>query len=177
MAQSAPDPLLPGPGISGNKLSPSDRVTETLLNRVAWHTIYDHLTSIVTELKIPEAEFSRIKGDFPLMTREQIFRVREQPIVHSVFLSFRLRLSVNGRMTIQPYTCHSNIFYFEMFGQIAIQPFSIKKVQNFLNSQMAIRPYTSHLAIHTQTQTQTESEAFKTQKQWCKSVDLSLLES
>ena len=78
MAQSAPEPLLPDPGTSGNKLSPSDRVTETFLNRMAWHTIYDHLTSIVTELKIPEAEFSRIKGDFPLMTREQIFRVMKK---------------------------------------------------------------------------------------------------
>ena len=27
---------------------------------------------------------------------------------------------------------------------------------------MAIQPYTSHAAVHTQTQTQTESEAFKT---------------
>ena len=49
-----------------------------------------------------------------------------------------------------------------MSGQITIWPFSIKKVQKFLNSQMAIRLSTSHLAIHTQTQTQMESEAFKT---------------
>ena len=55
-----------------------------------------------------------------------------------------------------------NIFYFEMSGQIAIQLFSIKKARTFLNSQMAIRLYTSHSAIHTQTQMQTESEAFKT---------------
>ena len=31
-----------------------------------------------------------------------------------------------------------------------------------MSSQMAIRPYTSHSAIHTQIQMQTESEAFKT---------------
>ena len=83
MAQFAPESLLPDPGATGNKLSPSDRVTETFLNRVAWHTIYDHLTSIVTELKIPEAEFSRIKGDFPLMAREQTFRVNETLLFNS----------------------------------------------------------------------------------------------
>ena len=70
------------------------------------------------------------------------------------------------------------IFYFEMSSQIAIQLFSIKKVRKFLNSQMAIRPYRSHSAVHTQTQIQTESEAFKThsyapalsrpgKKTWC----------
>ena len=49
-----------------------------------------------------------------------------------------------------------------MSGQIAIQPISIKKAWKFLNSLMAIRQYTSHLAVHTQTQMQTESEAFRT---------------
>ena len=32
---------------------------------------------------------------------------------------------------------------------------------------MAIQPYTSHSAVHTQTQTQTESEAFKTRYDTC----------
>ena len=43
-----------------------------------------------------------------------------------------------------------------------IWPFSIKKAQEILVSQMAIRLYTSHSAVHTQTQMQMESEAFKT---------------
>ena len=58
--------------------------------------------------------------------------------VHSVSLSFRLSLSVNGRMAIWLYISHSNyhsaiqtqkynIFYFEMSGLIAIQLFSMKK--------------------------------------------------
>ena len=57
------------------------------------------------------------------------------------------------RITIQPFTLQNiNISYFEMSGQIGIWPFSITKVSIFLNSQMAIRPYTSHSAIRTQTQ-------------------------
>ena len=93
--------------------------------------------------------------------------------VHSVSLSFRLRLSlsVNGQMVIWLFISHLNYRsaihtqkykYFEMSGQIAIQLLSIKKAQIFLNSQMAVQLYTSHSAVHTQTQTQTESEAFKT---------------
>ena len=64
-------------------------------------------------------------------------------------------------ITIRSFTLKNiNIFDFEMSGQIAIWPFSIKKAWKFLNSQMAIQPYTSHSAIYAQTQT--ESEAFKT---------------
>ena len=67
------------------------------------------------------------------------------------------------QITIWSFTLKNiNIFYFEMCSQIAIELFSIKKAWQFLNSQMAVWPCTSHLAIHTQTQAQTESEAFKT---------------
>ena len=37
----------------------------------------------------------------------------------------------------------------------------MRTAQIFLNSQMAIQPYASHLAVHTQTQMQTEAKAFK----------------
>ena len=47
-----------------------------------------------------------------------------------------------------------------MSDQIVIWLFSIKKVWTFLNSWIAIRPYTSYSAAHTQMQT--ESEALKT---------------
>ena len=49
-----------------------------------------------------------------------------------------------------------------MSSQLPFGHFQLKKVQKFLNSQMAIRPYTHCSAIHTQTQMQTESETFKT---------------
>ena len=67
------------------------------------------------------------------------------------------------QITIQPFGHkNTNIFYFEMSGQITIWPFSIKKAWKFLSSQMAIQTYTCHSVVHPQTQTQKESEAFKT---------------
>ena len=67
------------------------------------------------------------------------------------------------QITIRPLILKNiNNFYFEISGQIAIQPFSMKKVWKFLNSWMAIQPYTSHSADHTEAQTQAESQTFKT---------------
>ena len=45
-------------------------------------------------------------------------------------------------------------FYFEMSGQVAIQPFSIKK-----GAEISEQPNDNHSPVHTQTQT--ESEVFK----------------
>ena len=93
--------------------------------------------------------------------------------MHSVSLSFRLRLSssMDSGMAIWMYTSHLNYHlaihtqkskyvFFKMSGQIAIQLFSIKKAGKFLNSRKAIQLYTSRSAIHTQTQSECITRLF-----------------